>query len=233
MAKIEIEADPQGSMSLDEVFKFSDLDSFEELAEKIVGEDYVDHNFQLEFVKGDAEEEKLFEMMGMGDGWKDMDDVEQYFDVVSEFWDDDDFKVMEILMDDLNFKFQDAYDKKDDLVIYGEFRSDADFAQEYVDGIGGIEYALGDRAEFYFDFEKFGRDLRIGGDLYDPDDPDAEERYEEMSDKEIGEEWVDNLGGVGQISNSDFYFDWDAFGRDLMMDMAESDGVYYDPNSVY
>jgi antirestriction protein len=204
-------------------FYFKDFDDYEKKAEKSRAEE-----FEIEFIDGDDEEQMLFKAMGVHQG-----NIEEYFDLVDDL-DEEEILKLKILMEDIGYDFDDAMDKKDDLIVYGEFKDDEDFAMEYVDGIGSIEDALGKNAENYFDFDSFGRDLRISGDLYDEDDPDSEERYEGMSDQEIGEEFIDDMGGVGELDKDtqERYFDWSTFSRDLMMDMGESDGVYYDPSSV-
>ena len=51
------------------------------------------------------------------------------------------------------------------------------------------------------------------------------------SDRQVAEDFIDNLGGVDQLSKdtAQMYFDYDAFGRDLLInDMFEEDGyVFY------
>lgn len=207
-------------------FYFSNYDEYEDGAEASGVEE-----FEIQFIDGNDIEQMLFRAMRVNQG-----NLEQYFDAADEF-DEDDAMRIAILMEDLNYDFDYAMDRKDDLVVYGEFDSDEQFAQEYVDSIGSIADALGDRAEYYFDYDAFGRDLRIGGDLYDPDDPDAEERWAGMSDQEIGEEWTDEMGGPAEVmamlgDRAEYYFDWSKFARDLMFDMSEYNGVYYDPNSL-
>ena len=43
----------------------------------------------------------------------------------------------------------------------GEYESLEDYAREYVDGC----WNLPDYVEAYFDYERFGRDLELGGDV--------------------------------------------------------------------
>ncbi|UCC72592.1 MAG: antirestriction protein ArdA [Gemmatimonadota bacterium] len=85
-----------------------------------------------------------------------------------------------------------------------------DYAHELIDDLG-VENI--NNPDFYFDFEAFGRDL--GFDL-DPDDPD-DEYYLSMSDRERGEEYVDSMGGVGELGKelAARYFDYAALARDL------------------
>jgi len=51
----------------------------------------------------------------------------------------------------------------DRIHYYGEGWTDSDIAEAVVDSIGSIQDAIGDRWEAYFDWEKFGRDLRHDG----------------------------------------------------------------------
>jgi antirestriction protein len=204
-------------------FYFSSFDEYEKKAEKSGLEE-----FEIDFIDGDDVEQKLFKGMKVNQS-----NLEEYFDALDDLDEDDVIKLV-ILTDDMGYDVEDAMDKLDDLVVYGEFDSDKDFAYEYVDGIGSLSDALGDNIQNYFDYEAFGRDLRLGGDLDDPDaDEDEEQWWEGMSDEEIGEHYADDLGwdGIGK-NNLEQYFDWDKFARDLMFDMSEHDGVYYDPNSI-
>ena len=91
----------------------------------------------------------------------------------------------------------------------------------YVDEcLCGAENIPTETLENYFDYEALGRDLRIE---YSPEDdipPTAEEYWcgdEHATDEQIGERCVDEFGFEG-INNKDYYFDYEAFGRDLRMD---------------
>jgi antirestriction protein len=102
-----------------------------------------------------------------------------------------------------------------------------DFAYEYVDAIGGISSGI-KNPDYYFDFEAFGRDERInmGGEQ------EEEMGYEDLTDEQLGEQLVDEIGGVGELSEStiDMYFDYDKFGRELQYDFTAvrgEDGNYY------
>lgn len=204
-------------------FYFGDLDEYEK-GEKRSGAE----EFEIEFIDGTDEELSLFNAMGVNQA-----NLEDFFEVVLDF-DDEDATKISILMGDMGFDFDNSMDRKDDLIVYGEFKNDEEFAMEYVDGIGSLEDAVGDNIQNYFDYESFGRDLRISGDLDDPDaDEDEEQWWENMTDQEIGEQTADDLGweGVGK-NNLEMYFDWGRFARDLMFDMSKYKGVYYDPNSI-
>jgi antirestriction protein len=107
-----------------------------------------------------------------------------------------------------------------------------DFAYEFVDSVGGVSGVS--NADYYFDFEAFGRDERInmGGEA------EEEMGYEDLSDEQLGEQLVDEIGGVGELDEStiDMYFDYDKFGRELQYDFTSirgEDGDYYFFNSNY
>lgn len=53
---------------------------------------------------------------------------------------------------------------RDRIHCYGEGRDDSDIAVAFVEGIGSLREAVGEDAlERYFDWEAFGRDLRLDG----------------------------------------------------------------------
>ncbi|MTD40095.1 hypothetical protein GIX45_16050 [Erwinia sp. CPCC 100877] len=54
----------------------------------------------------------------------------------------------------------------DNFVFTGETEME-DVAAEFVERCGGIEAALGDRAEWYIDYEKLGRDMEIDGNYFE------------------------------------------------------------------
>ena len=103
------------------------------------------------------------------------------------------------------------------------FEGDADqYAREYVDDVGLSDQML----ESYFDYEAFGRDIRLGGDLeYYPE-------LENSPDHEIGVSIVhDILGSVDEVHRKEFYVDYPKLARDMVLggdiDEFEYDGVTY------
>lgn len=81
----------------------------------------------------------------------------------------------------------------------------------YIDDVFGSVTALTRKElEYYFDFEGFGRDLRIEG-------VENEFDFEGHGDEEIGVEYVDMLGGIEELSKETLerYFDYERFGHDL------------------
>lgn len=63
-------------------------------------------------------------------------------------------------------------DKMDEVSVYGPFHGDAEteFAEEFVDSMGGVSELSKQTAESYFDYAKFGRDLSMDYTEVDTDD---------------------------------------------------------------
>ena len=67
----------------------------------------------------------------------------------------------------------------------------------------------------YFDYDAFGHDV-----LIDADEEDRE-RYEHMSDSEVGQEVIDDMYGDKIPKDlADRYFDYDSYARDVFMEVA-------------
>lgn len=103
--------------------------------------------------------------------------------------------------------------------FYEDVNNEAELGEYIIDEYGGtIDPDLASR---YFDYEALGRDLSF--DSYEDDDGEyisAGEYWcndENASDADIGEAYVDEVGMDG-VANIDYYFDYEAYGRDLLMD---------------
>ena len=125
-----------------------------------------------------------------------------------------------ILETQSNFDYAKDIYERGNYQFYPGIYSLEDLAYEYIDEIGGVE-ALGDTAENYFDYDKLGRDLRLEYYQEDEDMPETAGEYwcgdENATDTDIGTAYVDNVGLDG-VQNSDYYFDYNQFGRDLGFD---------------
>ena len=164
---------------------------------------------------------------------------EEEFDKINEYYmmDDGDKEAYEAFLD-LNLwdddsieTFQEKYE--------GHFNTPEDFGVHAVENFG-----MPENAEYYIDYEAFGRDLTMDWHRGDEDEKDAEgepedpdyyydsEGYQQMvygSDAEVGEQYIDDVGldGLGKDA-MDFYFDYDQFGRELLMtDFVEQDGFIF------
>lgn len=107
-----------------------------------------------------------------------------------------------------------------DIIFYSGIDTEEELGERIIDEefAGEISDELLER---YFDYDKLGRDIRIEYYQQEEDDPETAGEYwcgdENATDEEIGEEVVDQLGFDG-VSNKEYYFDYDAFGRDLTYD---------------
>lgn len=110
-------------------------------------------------------------------------------------------------------------------------RMDEAIGAYYVDSMG---FDAMSNIEEYFDYEAYGRDIRIEYYPVDAGDPETAEEYwcgdERASDEEIGRAVVDHLGwdGVGEEAQKQ-YFDYDTFGHDLQIDLEfvqTDDGIF-------
>lgn len=164
---------------------------------------------------------------------------EEEFDKINEFYmmGDEEQRAYEAYInytndDDID-NFHEAYQ--------GSFSSPEEFAYDIIDQLGfdGIN------VDYYFDYESFGRDLTMSWHEGDPDNEDAEGEPEDPdyyydndgyqqepigTDQEVGESYVDGLGGVEQLGEQTIqnYFDYDEFGRTLLMsDYFEEDGYVF------
>ena len=164
------------------------------------------------------------------------------FDKINEYY----------LMDDTDKDAYEAYvnytdnDDIDDFheAYQGQFNSASDFAYDLVDSLGwdGIG---SDNIDMYFDYAAFGRDLMFDYHMGDKDNKDADGNPEDPdhyydndgydmgeyeSDAQVARDCIDNLGGVDQLGIDTMrnYFDYEAFGRDLLMtDYFEEDGFVF------
>ena len=111
------------------------------------------------------------------------------------------------------YNFEEALEKYEDYcLIDGE--TDTELGMNYVDLLGGLRELGEDTLKMFFDYESFGHDLYNDIDL---EDEELKDFYEEMSYEEIAEDYIDNIGGVSNLSKDtlETYFDYDSFGYDL------------------
>ena len=110
-------------------------------------------------------------------------------------------------------------------------RMDEAIGAYYMDSMG---FNAMSNIEEYFDYEAYGRDVRIEYYPVEAGDPETAEEYwcgdERASDEEIGRAVVDQIGwdGIGK-ENQERYFDYDALGHDLQMDLTfvqTDDGIF-------
>jgi antirestriction protein len=115
-----------------------------------------------------------------------------------------------------------AIQAAEDASVY-HAKDETDLAYEVIDQLG-IEGA--DPEGYHFDYEAFGRDLRI--ERYGYDEETEEDMYEGMSDEDVGYDYVDSVGGVSALGKRivEMYFDYASYGRDFAMDFHQC-GEYF------
>lgn len=102
--------------------------------------------------------------------------------------------------------------------IYYKGSDYSDLANYHIEAIGGVEQLPNDSIEYYFDFERFGRDIRL--EYYQVDDDSTETAAgfwcgdENASDFEIGQAFIDECGLAG-VAHKEYYFNLLAFGKDI------------------
>lgn len=166
--------------------------------------------------------------------------TEDEFDNINEFYMMDDSKkeAFEVFV---NYTGLDSIEDFEEAYV-GEFNSPEDFGSYAVDS-----YGFPDDAEYYIDYESFGRDLTMDWHQGDPDETDAEgepedpdyyydsEGYQQMeygSDREVGEQYIDDIG-LDQLGHDtlDNYFDYEEYGRALLdSDFWEDSGYVFTEN---
>ena len=214
-----------------------DEDDFQDSLKKIgIGEDRGDGSVDEEWFFSDWDTDyDWVDLSNLGE-YEDFDDVNEYAESLENIVDDGNEEEFKAAME-YSGDFHDALD----LVESGSVekisdesmsnRMDEAIGYYYVDSIG---FNAMSNIENYFDYEAYGRDIRIEYYPMDAGDPETAEEYwcgdERADDEEIGRAVVDQLGwdGVGK-ENLERYFDYDAFGHDIQMDLTfvqTDDGIF-------
>lgn len=188
-------------------FTFSSLDEFEAKYKA----HFPVEEYQIEVV--DLDDDDLITIFNQSHtmlGANGMRNLSDWFEFVSWWEDACEYSRAAVywLITTALYSFQDAIDKLDDAIVFeGTLRDYAYHALE--EG-----YVNEDLLPSYFDFEQFGRDLRMDFDEED------EERFAGMTDRQVGEEYVfEVLGGVEELDSRTLtsYFDPDQLARDLQL----------------
>ena len=175
---------------------------------------------------------------GLGE-YESLDDINEFAEALESIVDDDkeeDFKAaMEYTGDDFRRSLE-LVENDEVIKISDESlpnKRDEEIGYYFVDAIGG-DVSEVSHPENYFDYEAFGRDIRLEYYQADEEDPETAGEYwcgdEDASDEEIGEAAVDDLGweGVGK-DNIERYFDYESYGRDIRLDgnfIQNEDGIF-------
>lgn len=214
-----------------------DKDDFQEYLKQIgIGEDHGDGSVYEEYFFSDWDTDyDWVDLSNLGEN-EDFDDVNEYAGSLESIVDDNKEEEFKAAME-YSGDFHDALDlvETDSVVKISDesqsSRMDEAIGYYYVDSIG---FSGLSNVENYFDYEAYGRDVRIEYYPMDDGDPETAEEYwcgdERADDEEIGRAVVDQLGwdGVGKESQ-ERYFDYEAFGHDIQMDLSfiqTDDGIF-------
>ena len=214
-----------------------DEDDFQDSLKKIgIGEDRGDGSVYEEWFFSDWDTDyDWVDLDGLGE-YMSLDEVNEYAEALENIVDDGNEEEFKAAME-YSGDFRDAVD----LVETGSVtkisdeslsnRMDEAIGAYYMDSMG---FDAMSNVENYFDYEAYGRDIRLEYYPMEAGDPETAEEYwcrdERASDEEIGREVVNQLGwdGVGKEAQ-ERYFDYDAFGHDLQMDLTfvqTDDGIF-------
>lgn len=214
-----------------------DEDDFQDSLKKIgIGEDRGDGSVYEEWFFSDWDTDyDWVDLSNLGE-YEDFDDVNEYAEALENIVDEDQEEEFRAAME-YSGDFHDAVD----LVETGSVtkisdesmsnRMDEAIGAYYMDSMG---FSGLSNVENYFDYEAYGRDIRIEYYPMDDGDPETAEEYwcgdERASDEEIGRAVVKQLGwdGVGKDAQKR-YFDYDAFGHDIQIDLTfvqTDDGIF-------
>lgn len=221
---VELYAHPYDITHSNKGFYFSSPEDYEEKYDANFDKYHIEE-YEIQFIDGDPLDARLFDAMEVGQG-----EIEDFFELVDE--DEDTKLALYILMEDFGYPFSEAKQKSDEIIIMEG--TALDYVYDLIDDIGISDKMV----NMYFDYDSFGRDLRISGDDVNHLEEDLEyeksmdgdeehiEYLEEaissihrMSDQERGEEFVENMGGLDDMDEETKkrYFDYESFTRDLKL----------------
>lgn len=214
-----------------------DEDDFQEYLKQIgIGEDRGDGSVYEEYFFSDWDTDyDWVDLSNLGE-YEDFDDVNEYAESLENIVDDGNEEEFKAAMeysgdfnDALNLVETGSVTKISDESMSN--RMDEAIGYYYVDSIGFNDMR---NVENYFDYEAYGRDIRLDYYPMDDRDPETAGEYwcgdERADDEEIGRAVVKQLGWevVGK-ENRERYFDYEAFGRDLQIDLTfvqTDDGIF-------
>ena len=214
-----------------------DEDDFQDSLKKIgIGEDRGDGSVYEEWFFSDWDTDYSgLDLDGLGE-YMSLDEVNEYAEALENIVDEGTEEEFRAAMeysgdfhDALNLVETGSVTKISDESMSN--RMDEAIGAYYMDSMG---FNAMSNIEEYFDYEAYGQDIRIEYYPVKAGDPETAEEYwcgdERASDEEIGRAVVDQLGwdGVGKEAQ-ERYFDYDAFGHDIQMDLAfvqTDDGIF-------
>ena len=168
--------------------------------------------YEFEILEADEAEDALWNAMGGNGGFV---DLKKYFNLLESGEVEDTFDVIKLkyLMEYEGLDVNKALRKMEDLsVIEGDLE---DWAYDAIESVGAPR-----GNDYYFDYDKFGRDLRIEDDYY---------RDNFTSDEKAGLAYFDDMGDPDEVlSDKDYldYFDFESYGRDAEMNRQITEVQY-------
>jgi|SRR5215471_2032624 len=195
--KVELHAQPYGDGP---GFYFDSYEDYEKKYDQNFKKHHIEE-YELQFIDGDSSDAKLFDAMGVNQAT-----IERYFEVLDELADHEKVAVWFLLDRRITDDVDEAIKKAEDVMLHEGTAED--YVHELLDeGIIGE-----DAMARYFDYDAFGHDIRM--DFNEEED----EATEGLSDKEVGEWYIDQTGEdqmVEIVKGNSYYFDTKAFARDL------------------
>lgn len=214
-----------------------DEDDFQDSLKKVgIGEDRGDGSVYEEWFFSDWDTDYSgLDLDGLGE-YMSLDEVNEYAEALENIVDEGTEEEFRAAMeysgdfhDALNLVETGSVTKISDESMSN--RMDEAIGAYYMDSMG---FNAMSNIEEYFDYEAYGQDIRIEYYPVKAGDPETAEEYwcgdKRASDEEIGRAVVKQLGwdGVGKEAQ-ERYFDYDAFGHDLQMDLTfvqTDDGIF-------
>jgi hypothetical protein len=179
------------------------FDSYEDY-EKKYDENFKKYHleeYELQFIDGDTADMKMFAAMEVNQAT-----IQRYFEVIDELDDTQKIAVWFLLDRRLTDDVDEAIRKSEDVMLR------EGTAEDYVHELLEEKIIGEDVMARYFDYDAFGRDISMDFD------EEENEATDGMSDQEIGEWYIDQVGEdqlVEIVKGNPYYFDTEAFARDL------------------
>ena len=163
-------------------FYFDDAEEFHKKFKEHLhkGSDPPYEEYEIDFIDGDDFEHTIFDALKVSQG-----DVDRYFELLDEL-DPDSAPALYVLTEQLGYSFEPALEKLEDAYVYEGTAKD--YAYEYVDEVGWE--GVGDNMiEGNFDYDSFGRDVRIEGGIDPANDEDQYPVQEEPERDDFDDEY--------------------------------------------
>ncbi len=132
-------------------FQFNSLEEYQEKSAAHSREE-----FEIDFLEGTSLEQQLFALAEVA-----QHNLEEYFDALEL----EDFQQVQLTaLLTVNVPFDEALERYED-VVATEHDDVADWAFEFIDSLGGPAELGKETLASYFDYERYGHDAELGGDI--------------------------------------------------------------------